>query len=287
MFLVSRHSTNRAGIPGRGGALPKGSVSFRLGATSYVLPDHILPNVEFLAPLVDDVELVLFETDDHGSNLPDGHVTDRLRELAAEHDLTYTVHLPLDLRLGERDEPDHLSLIKARRVIEATGGIDPYAYVLHLDGSAVCGSPQPAVVTQWQAQSMRALEAVCEWLERPERLSVENVEGWDPELFAPVIERLPVSRVVDVGHLWLQSADPVEHLARWLERTRVVHLHGIGQRDHSSLAAVGQDLLDPVVDFLRAEFTGIVTLEVFALADFHGSLDALASSLQRLNGGSQ
>jgi len=40
-----------------------GRTPFRVGATSYVLPDHILPNVEYLAPMVDDVELVLFETD--------------------------------------------------------------------------------------------------------------------------------------------------------------------------------------------------------------------------------
>jgi hypothetical protein len=30
-----------------------------------------LPNVVQLAPLVDDVELVLFESDEYGSNLPD------------------------------------------------------------------------------------------------------------------------------------------------------------------------------------------------------------------------
>ena len=56
------------------------SCPFRVGATSYVIPDHILPNVEYLAPLVDDVELVLFETDEYGSNLPDTSVIERLLE---------------------------------------------------------------------------------------------------------------------------------------------------------------------------------------------------------------
>jgi tetraacyldisaccharide-1-P 4'-kinase len=76
---------------------------FRVGTTSYILPDDILPNVEYLAPRVDDVELVLFETDEHGGNLPDGALRDRLSALAAAHALTYTVHLPLDLRLGTVD----------------------------------------------------------------------------------------------------------------------------------------------------------------------------------------
>ena len=44
--------------------LPQFSVphSFRLGVPSYVYPADILPNVKALAPFVDDVELVLFES---------------------------------------------------------------------------------------------------------------------------------------------------------------------------------------------------------------------------------
>ena len=36
-----------------------GRVPFRLGTTYYILPDAILPNVRFLAPLLDEIELVL------------------------------------------------------------------------------------------------------------------------------------------------------------------------------------------------------------------------------------
>ena len=261
------------------------SCPFRVGATSYVIPDHILPNVEYLAPLVDDVELVLFETDEYGSNLPDASVIERLLELAAEHDLTYTVHLPLDLRLGEHDAPDDVSLVKALRVIDATRELHPYAYVLHLDGETLLDSPAPALVGAWQERSLRALALVCGWLDRPELLCIENVEGWDPEFFAPLLDRLPVSRVVDVGHLWLQGVDPAADLERWSDRTRVVHLHGIAGRDHSSLAGVSSAVLDPVVDVLIRRFTGVVTLEVFSLDDFTGSLDAFGRSLERVKGG--
>ena len=41
---------------------------FRLGTTSYIIPDEILPNVRFLAGKVQDVELVLFEVDDGQNN---------------------------------------------------------------------------------------------------------------------------------------------------------------------------------------------------------------------------
>jgi hypothetical protein len=42
---------------------------YRLGSTSYVWPAGLVPNVRRLGPLVDDVELVLFDLEER-SNLP-------------------------------------------------------------------------------------------------------------------------------------------------------------------------------------------------------------------------
>jgi adenosylcobalamin phosphodiesterase len=278
-----------------------GDRMFRIGTTSYILPDEILPNVVYLAPLVDDVELVLFETDDHGSNLPDACLVERLLSLATEHDLTYTVHLPLDLRStddgGDREDPgtgasgggldsgDHgvdVSLLRARRVIEATRDLDPLAYTLHLDGSDLLGPTDRDRTERWQLRSRRLLEGLCAWVDRPDRLCVENVEAWDPEAFAAIIEVLPVGRTVDIGHLWLQQVDPTAHLERWLHRTRVVHLHGIADRDHASLANIPAERLDPVVALLAARFSGVLTLEVFDQEDLLASLGALTASLERV-----
>jgi adenosyl cobinamide kinase/adenosyl cobinamide phosphate guanylyltransferase/sugar phosphate isomerase/epimerase len=254
---------------------------FRIGTTSYIIPDDILPNVRFLAPRVDDVQLVLFETDEYGSNLPDAALRGHLIELAVQNDLTYTVHLPLDLRLGDGGEETHISLVKARRVIEATRELKPHAYTLHLDGRALLAAPTARELAHWQDTGRRALEIVCGWLDEPERLCIENVERWDPEAFAPVVASLPVSRTIDIGHLWLQGADPLEHLARWVGRARVIHLHGIAERDHASLAHLPAERLDPVIAFLAAHFSGVLTLEVFNQADFASSQAALAASLAR------
>ena len=99
---------------------------FRLGTTSYILPDDILPNARYLAGKVSDIELILFEVDDGPNNLPSPHVIDELVNIAGEHDLTYTVHLPLDLKLGEDGSEYDQSLVKAKRVIECTRGLDPW-----------------------------------------------------------------------------------------------------------------------------------------------------------------
>jgi sugar phosphate isomerase/epimerase len=239
------------------------------------------------------VQLVLFETDEYGSNLPDAALRGRLNELAARHGLTYTVHLPLDLRLGDGGAETHISLVKARRVIEATAELKPFAYTLHLDGRAlienVPGTSQvpgtSATLARWQDNARRALEIVCGWLDEPERLCVENIERWDPAAFAPIVAALPVSRTIDIGHLWLQGADPLDHLTRWVDRTRVIHLHGIAERDHASLAHVPAGRLDPVIALLAERFSGVLTLEVFNEADLASSQAALAAAVLRTGRG--
>ena len=73
----------------------------------------------------------------------------------------------------------------------------------------------------------------------------------------------------------------MEHLETWIDRARVVHLHGIADRDHVSLALVPPDRLDPVVDLLVTHFSGVVTLEVFDREDLRTSLAALRASIER------
>ncbi len=40
----------------------KGSYQFRLGTTSFIYPDHYLPNVKMLGPYLNEIELLLFES---------------------------------------------------------------------------------------------------------------------------------------------------------------------------------------------------------------------------------
>lgn len=268
---------------------------FRLGTTSYILPADITPNVHYLKDKVQDIELVLFEVDDGPNNLPGPTVIDELNALAAAHGLTYTVHLPLDLRLGAGGDEDHVSLAKARKVIECTRALKPWAYLLHLDGKEFI-SPLPLgegvasllgmrdKLRKWQTNAVRALELAAAWAGDPALLAVENLEHYPLDFILPVLERAPVSRCVDIGHLWLDGHDPLPHLRAALPRTRVVHLHGLKERDHKSLAHMSPERLDPVIECLLTEnYSGVLTLEVFGEDDFHSSLAALQNSLRRVN----
>ena len=265
---------------------------YRLGATSYVWPAGLLPNIRKLGPLVDDVELVLFEVDGH-ANLPGAADLAEMNALAETHHLSYTVHLPLDLTLARPD-----SLKKAKKVIACTRGLQPWAYVLHLDGrqpvagpalstvegagESVEGEPSPATLARWRQDARHALEQIADLAGGMHWLCIENLENYAPEHFLPLLEQVPVSLCVDVGHLWLTGRDPLSFLDRYLPWTRVIHLHGVkvsGPRssDHESLVHLGTEHVAQVLDLLSTrDYAGVLTLEVFGREDFFSSRSLVA-----------
>lgn len=252
--------------------------SYRLGTTSYILPDEILPNVHYLSRLVDDVELVLFEVDDGQNNLPDAAAIREMNQIASEHSLSYSIHLPLDVKLGNSGSELDVSLQKAKKVIECTQDLNPSAYVVHLDGREFFTPTPPPSRQPWVDQAVRSLEILGEWTGCPEKLSVENLETYPPSFWDEVLERIAVSRCIDVGHLWLDGIDPIPFLTEHLFRTKVIHLHGIHERDHRSLQYMPRQKVEDVFELLKQrEYRGICTIEVFNQEDFLSSMELIHS----------
>ncbi|MCS7281943.1 MAG: cobamide remodeling phosphodiesterase CbiR [Anaerolineae bacterium] len=251
-------------------------MNFRLGTTSYIYPADLLWNVQRLVGLVEDVELVLFETAD-ASNLPDAETIAELWEVAYCHGLTYTVHLSTDLQLGASGKVWTSSVEKARRFIRTTRPLNPWAYIVHLNPD---GAQSPAL---WREQCLKALETLAEEAGGPGLLAVENLENCPLECLVPILEKAPVSLCLDVGHFWLAGADPLPALRAHLGRTRVVHLHGVNRQDHESLAWVPADALRAVLEELVQQgYGGVVTLEVFSAEDFFSSWERLLSLLKEI-----
>lgn len=267
---------------------------YRLGTTSYIIPDHILPNVRYLGGKVQDIELVLFEVDDGRadhpqpySNLPTISNVAELKHLADLYDLTYTVHLPLDLKLASDGTDQDVSLLMARKVIECTRDLEPWAYVLHLEGRDVYNSSDPLVLQHWQDQAVKALEIAAVWAGGIEKLAVENLDNYPPAFNDPVIERTGASRCVDIGHLWLDGHHVMEYLEKWLPFTRVIHAHGVDRsstcpRDHQSLHYIPAEELALVFQWLQTHYNGVLTLEIFGEADFTSSLEALRNARRKI-----
>jgi len=113
---------------------------------------------------------------------------------------------------------------------------------------------------------------------------VENLENYPPEHFLPLLDETPVSLCLDVGHLWLNGRDPVWLIQQHLARVQVLHLHGIGERDHQSLCHQGIGAVAPILELLSAQaYEGVVTLEVFSREDFFSSRALVAEFVNGKN----
>ena len=254
--------------------------SFRIGTTSYIKPDNLVANANFLADKIKDMELVLFDLEDGTSNLPSMKTIEQLNALATRYDLSYTVHLPQDICPNRIGEQLHASMLKAYKTITATRALKPWAYIVHLDGRIVRDRPAPSELSNWQADMVRAIQLLGDWAGGLENLAVENLEGYPPDFVRPVVEQVGVARCVDLGHYWLDGIDPLPYLQTALPRTRVIHLHGINGRDHQSLAYIPLERLEPVLELLLVEkYTGVLTMEIFGEQDFLSSIQYLQAVL--------
>lgn len=249
---------------------------WRLGSTSYVHPDDILPNVEVLAGQVEDVELVLFESPEF-ANLPSPATVDRLAAIARANGMTYSIHLPIDRDLGSPDPGVRRAFTaQAIRILDLLAPLPAPTVILHFQG--VEADVPPTRVRQWQDDISRELEVLLASGADPRRLCVENLRNpfeWNE----PLVERFGLSVCVDVGHLWLQGRDAASHFRRHAHRVRAIHLHGERDgKDHISIAGCDQARLRAFINAIT-DYDGLVSLEVFSFADTASSIETLKGIL--------
>lgn len=253
---------------------------FRVGTTSYIIPDEIIPNIEYLKDKVDDVELVLFESDEM-SNLPSDDDVAKLQDIGEGYDLTYSIHLPLDVYLGSADTAiRERSVEKCRRVIELTQVLNPSAYVMHAeagpginvngfsDGEKKCFAENVHISLErlFSSVSMQPSEFCVETLNYP------------LEILDDVISSFGLSVTLDIGHLELYGFAVQEHLDRYLQDTKVLHMHGIRDgKDHKGLQFMRVETLDMVMRRLSetVDASRVFTMEIFSEDDFNASCTEL------------
>jgi sugar phosphate isomerase/epimerase len=249
---------------------------FRFGTTSYIIPADIIPNVEFLKEQVDDIELVLFESDEF-CNLPTPGDMQQLANIALEFSLTYSVHLPMDVYLGNVDSNERKrSVSKCLKIIELTRNLPKSAYVLHFEagpGIDINGFSEDAESQFLEALSDSVAILLAGTDEPPSAFCVENL-NYPFELIWPVIEKFSLSVTLDIGHLEYYGFPTERYLKRYLHRAKVLHMHGtLDGKDHNSLAFMKPEVLDLVIKALTEEISSdrVMTLEIFSQEDFYSS----------------
>jgi sugar phosphate isomerase/epimerase len=246
---------------------------FRLGCTSYVYPDEHLPNVEKSAPMVDDIEVVLFESLDY-SNLPSKTVISKLAKLGKENDTTFTIHFPIDKKAGSADTAERKAFQKqVEEIMALTAPLDPCAFLLHLEPA---GDGDPREVWASRARETCALAQKLAG-GRPERICVENLgypHGWNK----PMVADNGFSYCFDVGHALRYTGTLEDAANELMPKTRVIHFHGWdGNKDHLSLARMDKAILRPFIRNHLKNYRGVLTLEVFSENETFESVEVLKS----------
>ena len=257
-------------------ALPplKQCFPFRLGTTSYIVPTTIRSNICFLGPLLDEVELVLYECDDC-HNLPSITEIKTLAAMATDFDLTYNVHLPGELFFADSDPERRRQFCDtALRFYERTLDLQPTAYILHLDSRQANGE----VEEDQQAWTQRIVSSLAYLRSHGMDLRHVLVENLEYPLgrLLPFVQAFDVGLCLDIGHLIRYGHNLETHLQDFLDRCPVIHLHGVHQgEDHLGLHHLASSDWELICRHL-ATYNGVVSLEIFSLADLESSLQKMA-----------
>ena len=251
---------------------------FRLGTTSFIYPDHIIPNVRKIGAFFDEIELLVFESMPKGV-LPSPADIRELAQLSKELDLTYNIHLPTDISLTD---PSDTQKAKAAdtllEVIQLFAPLTPTTHTLHLsmDRSMIRSEDLSA----WEKQAEKGLGLLVPGLTDPGLVSLETL-WYAPGCLKNLVKNFGLSVCIDAGHHFKYGHDLKTSFERFGERIPVVHLHGVDfskvtPKDHTSLDRLPHDLFHQTVELLAA-YNGVVSLEVFNLENLNRSLVKLST----------
>jgi sugar phosphate isomerase/epimerase len=250
----------------------KGLFPFKIGTTSFIYPDHYIPNVKMLGPYLDEIELLLFESRTPDA-LPPRPVIDELAGLADEYDLSYNIHLPTDISLSDPNPVEQrLAVETVQQVIELVNPLVPSILTLHVPYDEV--SLEAHHVEIWRDRVCTNLEKIRSSNNRRHRITVETLD-YPFEIMENIITDLEFSICLDLGHLMVYEYDIVEVFNKYASQTPIIHLHGIEDHDdHKALDRLPEKFAESVLWILK-RFTGIVSLEIFSYEDLAKSLNYL------------
>ena len=255
--------------------------SFRLSAPSYIFPADYAANAAALAPFLDEIELLFFES--ACDSLPSLREIEKLRKLQDAMDIRYNIHLPLDIDLCAKQPSQQRKAVQAiDAIFNRVHQLDVTTYTLHLPFKKN-DTASSAQIQRWQDQAGMGLAKLMEQLKfTPRQISVETLD-YPPEWFAPLVTAFDLSVCVDVGHVIRYGFELSSVFKHFGSRITILHLHGVRNgKDHLALSCLEADHLEIIKNHL-VDFTQSVSLEVFSLPRLKESMQTLATLMHHIN----
>jgi adenosylcobalamin phosphodiesterase len=252
----------------------KNCFPFKLGTTSFIHPAGYSDNVRLLAPLVDEIELLFLES----GQLPSTNDIGELKALADALDVSYNIHLPMDISLadptpGIRRRSREVVL----RALERVYPLNASTHTLHV--TYAMPDKHPASVETWQKHARQSIHRLLDSAPiAADGLTVETLD-FPPQWLGPVVAHLDLPVCVDVGHVLRFGFDLGETLDLFAGRINIFHLHGVtGNQDHRALDHLPPEARNIMPPLLR-NFSGSVSLEVFSLVDLMDSMNSFSQMM--------
>ncbi|MBU1341725.1 MAG: sugar phosphate isomerase/epimerase [Proteobacteria bacterium] len=257
---------------------------FKLGTTSFIFPDHIIPNVKKLGPLFDEIELLVFESQAAGV-LPSKDEVKELLYLSGKLDLTYNIHLPIDVSLtcgSLKKRQKAVDTLLA--IIDLFAPLAPTTHTLHLEMPKDIRTDERKLEI-WREETRQSLNTLLSELASPGILSIETLD-YPFAFLDTLVEQLNLSVCIDAGHQIKYGFNLIETFEKHKSRTSIIHLHGVdfsgkNIKDHTSLDKLPEKYLGQVQTILE-KFTGVVSLEVFNLENLNRSLAVLSKMFKHM-----
>lgn len=179
----------------------KKAFPFTLACPSFIYRAGYAENVRHLAPFVDEIELLFFESR-FADSLPSTALIRELAELGKTGDVSYNIHLPTDIHPGHPHADLRQRAVEVlKRFIDRCLPLDPSTFTLHLNRD-----PADLQVDRWQAATIESLEKALAGRLPGQRLSIENIDAAF-FLAAPIIKDLDLGVCMDMGHLLVYGED--------------------------------------------------------------------------------
>lgn len=251
------------------------AMNCRIGTTSYIIPGDIIPNLQFLKHAVENIELVIFDSDGR-SNLPSKSSILEMSIIARDTGLTYTVHLPANPHAGSTSETKRKKGVeKWLEIMDRMESLLPLGWIVPLRKN--CLPPEQWCTEQWAERCGKTIDQLSGAAD-PESLCIERT-ALACAAAEYLVNEKNCSACIDIGYMLRTGQDIHACLEKWFDRTRIIHLHGVRSdgRDHVDLGHMETDLLDSLCSGLKngGGTPRILTLDLFSRKDLERSMHVL------------